>query len=87
MVTAFMKALHDRCIERGLPPLDSLVVHVAGGREGRPGAGYFRVNGHVDPFAERATASPEAVLPAHAFWESQVELVRAWGVRQRRGRA
>lgn len=87
MVTAFMKAFHDRCIERSLPPLDSLVVHVAGGREGRPGAGYFRVNGHVDPFAERVTASAEAVVAAHAFWEAQVELVKAWGVRQRRGRA
>jgi hypothetical protein len=30
VVTAFMKAFHDRCIERGLPPLDALVVHVAG---------------------------------------------------------
>jgi hypothetical protein len=86
MVTAFMKAFHDRCIERGLPPLDSLVVHVAGGREGRPGVGYFRVNGHIDPFAERVTAPAEAVLAAHAFWQAEVELVKAWGVRHRRAR-
>lgn len=70
LVTAFMKAFHDRCVARRLPPLDSLVVHVAGGREGRPGSGYFRVNGYVDPFAERSNASAEAVLAAHAFWES-----------------
>lgn len=86
VVTAFMKAFHDRCIARRLPPLDSLVVHVAGGREGRPGGGYFRVNGHADPFAERSSASAEAVLAAHAFWEAQKEEVRAWGVDRRRGR-
>jgi hypothetical protein len=59
-VTAFMKRFHDRCVERGLPPLDALVVHVAGAREGRPGGGCFRVNGHVDPFAEQSSASAEA---------------------------
>jgi hypothetical protein len=36
IVTAFMKRFHDRCIERELPPLDSLVVHVAGSRETIP---------------------------------------------------
>jgi hypothetical protein len=86
VVTAFMKAFHDRCIERGLPPLDALVVHVAGQREGRPGGGYFRVNGHVDPFAERSGASAEAVIAAHQFWEAQKEAVRSWGVERRRGR-
>lgn len=86
VVTAFMKAFHDRCVERGLPPLDALVVHVAGQREGRPGGGYFRVNGHVDPFAERGGASAEDVVAAHSFWEAQKEDVRAWGVQRRRGR-
>ncbi len=38
-VTAFMKAFHDQCLATGLPPLDSLVVHVAGTREGKPGGG------------------------------------------------
>jgi hypothetical protein len=52
LVTAFMKRFHDRCIERGLPPLDALVVHVAGSRRDRPGAGYFQVNGFADPFRE-----------------------------------
>ena len=85
-VTAFMKAFHDRCITRGLPPLDALVVHVAGGREGSPGGGYFRVNGHADPFAERPIASAEAVVVAHAFWESQKDEVKTWGVQRRRGR-
>lgn len=85
VVTAFMKAFHDRCRARSLPPLDSLVVHVAGGREGRPGAGYFRVNGHPDPFAERSNASAEAVVAAHTFWETQRAEVRAWGVERRRG--
>ena len=85
-VTAFMKAFHDRCIERELPPLDSLVVHVGGQREGKPGAGYFRVNEHVDPFAERSSARAEEVIAAHNFWEAQKGEVRAWGVEQRRRR-
>ncbi len=86
VVTAFMKAIHDRCLARGMPPLDSLVVHVAGAREDRPGAGYFRVNGHVDPFSERSTASAEQMIAALAFWEAQKNEVKAWGVQRRRGR-
>jgi hypothetical protein len=86
LVMAFMKAFHDRCRARGLPPLDSLVVHVAGGREGRPGGGYFRVNGHPDPFGEWSNASADDVVAAVGFWEAQKEEVRAWGVRRRRGR-
>jgi hypothetical protein len=77
-VTAFMKRFHDRCIERGLPPLDAFVVHAAGRREGKPGGGYFRVNNHVDPFAEDSNASAEAVFAAEASWYSQREQVRAW---------
>jgi len=83
LVTTFMKAFHDRCIARGLPPLDSIVVHVAGLREGKPGIGYFTVNGQVDPFSERATA--KAVLRSSTFWEKQQREVRIWGTRARQG--
>ncbi len=86
VVTAFMKAFHDRCMERRLPPLDALVVHVAGEREGKPGGGYFRVNGHADPFAKNSTAPAESLIEAHAFWEGQREEVKEWGVRRRRDR-
>jgi len=83
LVTTFMKAFHDRCVERDLPPLDSIVVHVAGPREGRPGKGYFTVNNQADPFSEKATA--EAVVTATNFWENQQGVVRAWGTRHRKG--
>lgn len=53
LVTDFMKALHDRCQERGYPPLDSLVVHVAGQRQNWPGGGYFKVNGQATRSARR----------------------------------
>lgn len=85
-VTVFMRSFHDRCLARELPPLDSLVVHVAGSREGRPGPGYFRVNGQVDPFAEHSIASAEQLIAAHAFWEAQRDVVKAWGIQRRRGR-
>jgi len=80
-----MKAFHDRCIERRLPPLDALVVHVAGEREGKPGGGYFRLNGHADPFSKGSGASVEALIAAHALWERQKEEVKEWGVKRRRG--
>lgn len=32
LVSKFMEAFHHRCVERDLPPLDALVVHVAGTR-------------------------------------------------------
>lgn len=48
--------------------------------------GYFRVNGHVDPFAEQSSASAEEVVAAHSFWEAQKDEVRAWGVERRRRR-
>lgn len=82
-VTAFMEQFHYRCARRDLPPLDSFVVHVAG-PEGFPGMGYFRVNGHTDPLAERTR--PEAQAAATAFWERQREECRACGTRSRRGR-
>jgi len=84
-VTAFMERFHNRCVERDLPPLDALVVHVAGERVGKPGIGYFRVNGFKDPFGERATA--EHLIAAYAFWEKEVDQCRRWGQSHRRERA
>jgi hypothetical protein len=48
-----------------------------------PGAGYFRVNGHADPRAERTR--PEAQVTATVFWEEQRDQCKAWGMRSRRG--
>jgi hypothetical protein len=84
LVTAFMKAFHDRCIERELPPLDALVVHVAGSKEGKPGSGYFKVNGYVDPFSDRAGGKVEDAIAANSFWVGQLQEVREWGVKHRR---
>src|SRR5258708_28647560 len=69
LVTLFMERFHFRCMERDLPPLDSLVVHVAGQRTSFPGSGYFRINKQVDPLSERATAAQQA-RPT-TFWEVQ----------------
>lgn len=82
-VTLFMERFHFRCMERTLPPLDSLVVHVAGKRTGFPGSGYFRINRQVDPLSERATTSQQ--VRATAFWEAQRVECRDWGVKSRRG--
>lgn len=81
-VTMFMKAFHDRCIERGLPPLDSIVVHVAGARSGQPGVGYFTVNNERDPFGERATAPQQ--IGAIGFLQRQQAEVARWGAEYRR---
>jgi hypothetical protein len=83
LVTDFMARLHYRCGERHLPPLDALVVHVAGQRAGFPGVGYFRVNGHADPADERTTAL--RLVQAAAFWEAQKVQCKDWGDRSRRG--
>lgn len=83
LVTAFMEAFHTRCQERDLPPLDSLVVHVAGSRQGQPGGGYFRINNLHDPFSNRT--SPEQATAAARFWEDQKRQCRDWGTRHRRG--
>ena len=56
-----------RCVERGLPPLDSLVVHVAGTRQNWPGAGYFKVNGLPDERGERVRE--DEMIKATRFWE------------------
>jgi hypothetical protein len=85
LVAAFMEAFHRRCEERDLPPLDSLVVHVAGARQGQPGGGYFRINKRPDPFSDRT--SPEQATVAARFWEDQKQACRLWGTRDRRGRA
>ena len=67
VVTAFMKAFRDRCRGAPLAPARLLIVHSQAARERRPGGGYFKVNGHADPFAERSNASAEAVVAAHTF--------------------
>src|ERR1039458_7551652 len=87
-----MEALHFRCIDRGLPPLDSLVVNVAGPREDKPGSGYFTVNGVGDPFS--GTGREEDAIQGLGLWErqmsearrggAQVAEVKAWGVLRRR---
>lgn len=82
LVTDFMKAFHDRCRERDLPQLDSLVVHVAGPREAKPGGGYFKVNGHQDAFSDKTP--PERMMEAFSFWKRQVEECKRWGVEARR---
>jgi hypothetical protein len=83
LVTLFMERFHFRCGERTLPPLDALVVHVAGNRTGFPGSGYFRINGQVDPMSERATAAQQ--VRATTFWEAQKVECQDCGVRSRRG--
>lgn len=82
LVTAFMKAIHDRCSERGLPPLDALVVHVDGDRKDVPGVGYFRVNRYPDPRDEAVSADDQ--LRGHNAWQAQVEQCAAWGRDHRR---
>lgn len=82
LVTDFMRAFHDRCLERGLPPLDSLVVHVAGPRQNWPGFGYFKVNGLPDGRGERVRE--EDMIKATRFWEAQKAECKAWGTSERR---
>lgn len=85
LVTQVMERFHFRCVERGLPPLDALVVHVAGQRSGFPGAGYFRVNGLKDPLDSRVNALEQT--RAITYWEGQKRACKDWGDRHRRGRA
>lgn len=85
LVTAFMEAFHYRCSERECPPLDALVVHTAGPRVGEPGAGYYRVNGHVDPHRRGITL--EAQAAALALWQVQRNQCEQWGTALRRGKA
>jgi hypothetical protein len=84
LVTRFMKAFHDACVAAGLPPLDSLVVHVAGPRRGFPGAGYFAVNGWADPLGPRVR--PVEVDRAARSWQDEQRRCRAWGDEHRRSR-
>lgn len=85
VVSDFMKAFHDRCRERGYPPLDSLVVHVAGERQNWPGAGYFKVNGRADPLSGKSR--PEQMKAATDFWEAEKKECERWGTSQRRSGA
>jgi hypothetical protein len=82
-VSTFMEAFHHRCTARDLPPLDALVVHVAGTRKGQPGSGYFRINNLPDPFADRTPV--DRVIEAVRYWETQTRECAAWGTRRRRG--
>jgi hypothetical protein len=83
-VSAFMERFHFRCRDRDLPPLDALVVVVAGDRAGSPGTGYFRVNRVPDP--ARPNATDEDVAHGYAFWTRQKEECARWGHESRRGR-
>jgi hypothetical protein len=83
VVSDFMEAFHHQCAQRGLPPLDALVVHVAGARKGQPGSGYFRINNLPDPFAQRTP--PEQAVEAARFWEQQRRSCATWGTRLHRG--
>jgi hypothetical protein len=83
LVTLFMGRFHHCCREQDLPPLDALVVHVAGPRQNFPGVGYFTVNGLKDPLDEKTT--PTQATRATTCWEDQKKKCGAWGVRHRRG--
>jgi hypothetical protein len=84
LVTRFMKAFHDACEAADLPPLDSLVVHVAGQRGGFPGAGYFTVNGWVDPL--HPGTRPVDADHATRSWQAEQRQCREWGDGHRRSR-
>lgn len=83
-VSHFMEAFHFRCIDRGLPPLDSLVVHVTGPRGGVPGSGYFRINDLPDPHGNGT--SPEDATASGRFLEQQRHECAVWGDDRRRRR-
>jgi len=85
LVTEFMEAFQARCEEMNLPPLDALIVHVAGPRRDFPGAGYFRVNGQPDPVGKKA-GTAEEVVQATTFWEAEKDECRRWGATDRRRR-
>ena len=84
LVTLFMEALHHRSSALGLPPLDALVVNVAGDRGGMPGPGYFRINGHPDPLKTSTSADDASSATQH--WEAQKDECRRWGDGHRRSR-
>jgi hypothetical protein len=79
LLSSFMEAFHHRCIERRLPPLDSLIVHVAGPRMNFPGSGYFRVNNLADRLAPSVRA--EQVVQATSVWTAEKDECRSWGAR------
>ena len=86
LVDAFMGRFHQRCIDRVLPPLDALVVHVAGERTNCPGAEYFRINGHHDPVGDWTRTTSAQQVAATSFWQTQVQQCREWGERNRQDR-
>ncbi len=82
-LTAVMQAFRDRCVHRGLPPLDSVVVHATSVRSGYPGRGYFRMHGYVDPIEPRPSASVDKTQAAVGFWKAEQAKVGKWAIDQR----
>jgi len=75
LITQFMESFHFRCIQVGLPPLDSLVVQAGGMYKGYPGKGYFTVNDSVYPFGGRDVVKE---IAAQKLLEAQQEAARLW---------
>ena len=87
VVYAFMEAFHNRChYIDGRPPLDALVVNVTGALEGKLGGGYFTINELANPFSEKPSAKPEAMMKAVSVWAAQMKECYDWGVKHRRAR-
>jgi hypothetical protein len=86
-VSAFMEDFHFRLAERHLPPLDALVVVVAGERQGLPGSGYFRVNGLIDPAGDLRNVTTVDVNSAWDYWKAEKLQCEEWGHLHRRRRS
>ena len=82
-VADFMLAFHRRCAHRGLPPLDSLVVHAAGPRRDFPDPGYFAANSQADPVPPATPIADKR--DATTFWLHQIQTCRLWTARATRG--
>ncbi len=81
-VSEFMEAFHWRCVDRGLPPLDSLVVNVSGPRKNRCGPGYFKINYLDDPFSQRTNLKDAMASTKYA--QNEAEECWTWGEIQRK---
>ncbi|GGS42575.1 MULTISPECIES: hypothetical protein [Actinokineospora] len=82
VIDEFMTQFHQRCAERGLPPLDALVVHAAGPRRDFPDAAYFRLNNQPDPLIVTATIADKR--DATTFWLHQIQTCKLWSTRTSR---
>ncbi|MGW5053502.1 hypothetical protein [Actinokineospora sp. NPDC004072] len=78
-IAEFLTRFHQRCAQRGLPPLDALVVHAAGPRRDFPDAAYFRLNGQPDP-VDPATPIADK-RDATTFWLHQIQTCQLWAAR------